>query len=145
MLFFCIKPRRPIKKLLTKSCLTLGDPYTVACQAPLSWNSPGKSTGVGCQFLPQGIFLTQGSNPGVLHCRQILHLLSHQGSLAIIIGIGWNTSKAHRRGILTSLSQIGLSFRLWLSENRWHSTELKPMILLILDNFGLQKHKCFIV
>ena len=41
---------------------------------------PGKNTGVGCHFLLQGIFLTQGSNAGVLHCRQILYPLSHQGS-----------------------------------------------------------------
>ena len=39
----------------------------------------GKNTGVGCHFLLQGIFLTQGSNPGLLHCRQILYHLSHQG------------------------------------------------------------------
>ena len=36
------------------------------------WNSPGKNTGVGCHFLLQGIFLTQGSNPGLPHCRQTL-------------------------------------------------------------------------
>ena len=34
---------------------------------------PGKNTGVSCYFLLQGIFLTQGSNLGLLHCRQILH------------------------------------------------------------------------
>ena len=42
---------------------------------------PGKSTGVGCHFLLQKIFLTQGLNPGLLHCRQTLYHLSHQGSL----------------------------------------------------------------
>ena len=36
---------------------------------------PGKNTGVGCHFLLQGIFPTQESNPGVLHCRQILYWL----------------------------------------------------------------------
>ena len=41
---------------------------------------PGKDTGVGCLFLLQGIFLTQGSNPGLLYCRQILYHLNHQGS-----------------------------------------------------------------
>ena len=41
---------------------------------------PGKNTGVGCHFLLQGIFLTQGLNPGLLHCRQILYHLYHQGS-----------------------------------------------------------------
>ena len=43
---------------------------------------PGKNTGVGCHFLLQRIFLTQGSNPDLLHCKQYLHLLSYQGSLA---------------------------------------------------------------
>ena len=44
------------------------------------WNSPGKKTRVGCHFLLQGIFPTQGSKPGLAHCRQILYQLSHQGS-----------------------------------------------------------------
>ena len=44
------------------------------------WDFPGKSTGVGCHFLLQGIFPTQGSNPGLPHCRQTLYCLSHQGS-----------------------------------------------------------------
>ena len=38
------------------------------------------NTGVGCRFLLQGIFPTQGSNPGLLHYRQIRYCLSHQGS-----------------------------------------------------------------
>ena len=42
------------------------------------WNSPGKNIGVGCHsLLPQGIFPTQGLNPGLLHCRQILYLSEH--------------------------------------------------------------------
>ena len=41
------------------------------------WDFPGKSTGVGCHFLLQGIFLTQGSNPGLPCCRQTLYRLSH--------------------------------------------------------------------
>ena len=44
------------------------------------WNSPGKNTGVGSHSLLHGIFLTQGSNLGLLHCRQILYHLSLQGS-----------------------------------------------------------------
>ena len=44
------------------------------------WNSPGKNTGLGSLYLLQGIFLTQGSNPGLPHCRRILYQLSHQGS-----------------------------------------------------------------
>ena len=41
-------------------------PWTVAHQAPLSMDSPGKDTGVGCHALLQGIFLTQGSTPCLL-------------------------------------------------------------------------------
>ena len=44
------------------------------------WDSPGKNTGMGCHALFQGIFPTQGSNPGLPHCRWILCRLSHQGS-----------------------------------------------------------------
>jgi len=49
-------------------------------------DSPGKSPGVGCHALLQGIFPTQGSNPGLLHCRWILSCLSHQGSPRILEG-----------------------------------------------------------
>ena len=42
------------------------------------WNSPGQNTGVGSRFLFQGIFPTQGSNPGLPPCRGILYPLSHQ-------------------------------------------------------------------
>ena len=44
------------------------------------WNSPGQNTGVGSRFLFQGIFPTQGSNPGLPRYRWILYQLSHQGS-----------------------------------------------------------------
>ena len=53
-------------------------PWTVDCQ--VRGNSLGRNTGVGCYFLLQGIFLTQGSNPGLFHCRLILCCLNHEGS-----------------------------------------------------------------
>ena len=55
-------------------------PWTVVCQALLSWDFPGKDTGVGSHYLLQGIFLTQGLNLGLLHCRQILYHLGHRFS-----------------------------------------------------------------
>ena len=55
-------------------------PWTVADQAPPSWDSSGKSTGVGYHCLLQGIFPTQGWSPGLPHCMQTLYPLSHQGS-----------------------------------------------------------------
>ena len=63
------------------SCLTRQDPWTVPARLLCPWDSPGKNTGVGYHFLLPGIFPTQGSKPGLLHCRQILYHLSHQGSL----------------------------------------------------------------
>ena len=48
------------------------------------WNSPGQNTGVGSLSLLQGIFPTQGLNPGLWHCKQILYQLSHKGSLRIL-------------------------------------------------------------
>ena len=67
--------------LVTQLYPTLWDPMD--CSSPGSsvhGNSPGKNTGVGCHALLQGIFPTQGLNPGLLHCRWILYCLSHQRS-----------------------------------------------------------------
>ena len=66
---------------VAQSCPTLCNP--MHCSLPGSsvhGNFSGKSTGVGCHFLLQGIFLTQGLNPGLPHCRQMLYWLSCQGS-----------------------------------------------------------------
>ena len=49
-----------------------------------SWNSPGQNTGVGSLSLLQGIFPTQGLNPGFPHCSLILYQLSHKGSPRIL-------------------------------------------------------------
>ena len=87
-------PGKPLGAVLAPSCHHL-ESESVSCSVVFNplwlhvleparllcpWNSSGKNTGVGCHFLLQGIFLTQGSNPGLLHCRQILYYLSHQGS-----------------------------------------------------------------
>ena len=48
------------------------------------WNSPGQDTGMGSLSLLQGIFPTQGLNPGLPLCRQILYQLSHKGSPRIL-------------------------------------------------------------
>ena len=64
-----------VQVLVTQSCPTLL-PTRLLCP----WASPGKNTGVGCHFHLQGIFPTQGLNPGVLHCRKILYHMSHWGS-----------------------------------------------------------------
>ena len=55
--------------------------WTVAHQAPLFMEFPGQEYWSGLPFPSPGIVPTQGSNPALLHCRQILYCLSHQGSL----------------------------------------------------------------
>ena len=55
-------------------------PWTVAHQAPLSMGFSRQEYWSGCSSLLHGIFPTQGSNPRLLCCRQILRHLSHQGS-----------------------------------------------------------------
>ena len=61
------------------------------------WNSPGQHTGVGSLSLFQGIFPTQGSNPGVLHCRPIFffffYRLSHKGSPRILECVSYPFSR----------------------------------------------------
>ena len=70
-----------VSQLLSRVRL-FATPRTAAFQAPLSMRFSSKNTGVGYPALLQGIFPTQGSNPGLLHCRRILYCLSPQGSLS---------------------------------------------------------------
>ena len=57
------------------------------------WNSPGQNPGVGSLSLLQGIFPTQGWNPGLLHCRQILYPLSSKGGPREAQKQGWGDAK----------------------------------------------------
>ena len=68
------KKKELVNFLVTQSCLTFYDPRLL-CQ----WDFPGKNPGMSRHSLFQGICPSQGSNPGLLHCRQILYHLSHQG------------------------------------------------------------------
>ena len=66
------------------------------------WDFPGYSTGVDCHFLLQGIFPTQGSNPGLPHCRQMLNHLSHQSkslvySKSALVKRNRNNGQVNRR------------------------------------------------
>jgi len=64
------------------------------------WNSPGQNTGVDSHSLLQGIFPTQGLNPGIPHCRQILYQLSHKGSPRILEWVAYSfssRSSQHRK------------------------------------------------
>ena len=73
--------RKKVLKVLCSSVVSNSvTPWTVAHRLLCPWDFPGKNTGVCCHFLLQGIFPIQRLNPGLLHCRQALYHLSHQGS-----------------------------------------------------------------
>ena len=74
-------PRSKEKKVKSLSRVRLlVTPWTIANQDPPSMGFSRQKYWSGCHFLLQGIFPTQGSNPGLPHCRQTLYRLSHQGS-----------------------------------------------------------------
>ena len=73
--------------LVSQSGPILCDPRDCSPQrSSVHGDSLGKNTGVGCHALLQGIFPTQGLNPGIPHCRWILYHLIHQGSPSLIWG-----------------------------------------------------------
>ena len=85
VIFEGVPTSSPINKIVkkwsiscSKSCVWLFATSWTWLLCP--WDSPDKNTGVGCHSLLQGTFQTQGANPGLLHCRQILYQLSHQGN-----------------------------------------------------------------
>ena len=67
--------------LVAKLYQILATPRTAACQDPLSMDFSGKNPGVGCHFLLQGIFRTQGSNTCLLPWPVDSLPLSHQEAL----------------------------------------------------------------
>ena len=107
---------------VAQSCSTLCDPMDYSPPGfSIHGNSPGKNTGVGCHAFLQGIFPTQGLNPGLLHYRWILYCLGHQGiprilewiSLSLLQGIFLthesNRCLLHCRQILYQLGYQGSS------------------------------------
>ena len=77
----CSSPGKKVKVKLLSRVRLFATPQTVAYQAPLSMGFSRQEYWSGLPFLLQGIFLTQGSNPGLPHCRQTLYCLSHQGKV----------------------------------------------------------------
>ena len=77
----CNKSKVMIEVLVAPLCPTLCNlmDYSLLGSS-VHGDSQGKNTGVGCRSLSQGIFSTQGPNPGFPHYRRILYHLSHQGS-----------------------------------------------------------------
>ena len=91
-------------------------PATLFC----SWNSLGKNTGVGCSHsLLQGIFLTQGLSPDLLHYKQILNYLSHQGCPLGMLSITKVDQNPYtgKVSILASFTHRSKSETFWIIQN----------------------------
>ena len=124
--------RRSEVKWKSFSCVWLFTTlWTIACQCLCPWNSWGQNTGVGSHSL-QGIFPTQGLNAGLLHCRQILHHLSHEGEECLnemteLLHVGrpqpleWNKGR---------LMPTHLHVHQWLSHSTLESPFRLPSFLL---------------
>ena len=72
-----IPPKREDMPHTHSTWSPVGVPPDCSVKLRSLWNSSGKNTAVGCHALLQGIFPTQGLNPGLPHCRQILYHLNH--------------------------------------------------------------------
>ena len=80
------------KLVVTQLCPTVCNPMDFKHSRLLcTWDSPGKNTGVDSHSLFRGIFPTQWSNSGLLHCRQILYWLSYEGNPASLNVVHLNT------------------------------------------------------
>ena len=74
------------------SCSVVSDSFQLhGLDSP--WNPPGQNPGVGSLSLLQGIFPTQGSNPGLPHCRRILYHMSHQETPWILEWVAYPFSR----------------------------------------------------
>ena len=91
------------------------------------WDFPGKSTGMSCHFLLQRIFPTQGSNPGLSHCRQTLYCLSHQGTVRLN-----NNNMFYGRQYVRHLS-----INLFLIKTLWIS-----IVIILILQMKMEAKKC---
>ena len=91
------------------------------------WNSPGRNTGVGCHSHLQGISLTQGLNPRLLHCRQILYCLSHQEAPFLPYAASFQRTRATPTSFKSPPPTLPASI-FYLS--RLHSTLLHPSVFV---------------
>ena len=98
------------------------------------WNSPGQNTGVGSLSLLQRTFPTQGSNPGLPHCRQILYQLSHKGSPRILEWVAYPFSSGSSR----PRNQTGVSCIAGEFFNNWAMREAPMKLEYIIINVNLK-------
>ena len=111
-------------------------PWTIACQVPLSMEFSKQESGVGYHFLLQGIFLTKGSNPGLLHCRWIFFFFNH-----------WATGEAPYISLVLEIKSSFVIILGWFAQvppfpHLWFKSVfcLSPLLFLMLFSFGHQQN-----
>ena len=121
---FCLQANKSgIVKEESESCSVMS--FSLRLHGLYSpWNSPGQNTGAGNLSHLQRIFPTQGSNPGLLHCRQILYQLSHQVVKDAARNLTNRASRIHQH--------LSNSWENWLSNWNW-----MPWVLPFLGPFLL--------
>ena len=116
------------------------------------WNSLGQNTGVGSLSLLQQIFPTQGSNPGLPHCRQILYQLSHKGSPRILEWVAYPFSRGsswprNRTGVSCVAGRFSTSWATWeahLGLFFWQGSLCEYPKVINNGKQGNWSHWCFI-
>ena len=89
------------------------------------WNSPGQNAGECSLSLLQGIFPIQGSNPGLLHRRQILYQLSYQGSPRTLGSVAFSIRSSRPRNRTRVSCNAGGFFTSWsIREALWRSEKI---------------------
>ena len=126
--------------LVVQSCLLFVTPRTVACQSPLSMEFSRQEYGLCCHFLLQGMFLTQGSNLGLLHCRQTLYWLSHPRNplTKTLPGLSGRGTKGNHNLIRSFTSFLFVTqSEVFTKYYQWFSKQIKPRL-----DFGSPKDSC---
>ena len=96
-------------------------------------------TGVGSCSLLQGIFPTQGSNPSLLHCRQILYQLSHQGSPRILewIAYPFSSRSSHPRNWTRVSCIAGRFFTSWATREAHQGLTITAQVFCMVSQWGV--------
>ena len=119
-----------VKVKVAQSCPTL---WPHGLYPP--WNSPDQNTAVDSRSLLQGFFPTQGSNPGLPHCRQILYQLSHEGSPRILEGVAYpfSSGSSPPRNWTGVSCIVGEFFTNWAIREAPHLISISKLIMFKLQ------------
>ena len=122
--------------MVVVSCSVVSDSLWPHGLQPVSllcpWSSPGKNTGVSCHFILPGVFLTQGSNPCLLHWQTDSLPLSHQGSPKLY-GLFLKSWKHSEANTVLSSYWSDIPGRLW-TQSKWAKPLPSGMLTCPLDD-----------